>query len=288
MTDSSKRDMGVKYAADRIAIERPRLREALDFLVDILAVQRELAREVVSPALEPTLPRVREAARRVGGGRSLLDLVDLPELPPSAWEMIALKILEVIRRHRRDLESHVAIVEGAIKSKRLDIRGLAESLLSGGGELVERESERLGVEAPLMETLSLWLAQTLLRSLSSAIAGEIGFEGWREGRCPVCGSHTRVGYMRGEGRKLYLKCSVCGTEWPFQRIKCPFCGNEDGQTLGFYTLGEDRRFRLYFCERCGRYWKVVDEEEAGGQIPAELYDVWTSHLDAIAKRKGLR
>ncbi len=288
MTDLAKPDMNVKYAADRIAIERPGLREALDFLVDILAVQRELAREVISPALEPILPEMKEAARNVGGGRSLVDLVGLPGLSPSAWERIALRILEVIREHRRDLESQVAVVEGAIKSGRLKVREFVESSLSGDGERVRREAEKLGVEAPLMETLSLWLAQTLLRPLSSAILGDIGIEGWREGRCPVCGSQTRIGYMRGEGRKLYLKCPVCGAEWPFQRIKCPFCGNEDSQTLGFYTLGDDRRFRLYFCERCGRYWKVVDEEEAGSQIPTELYDVWTSHLDAIAKEKGLR
>lgn len=49
--------------------------------------------------------------------------------------------------------------------------------------------------------------------------------------CPSCGSKPVAGVMRGEGdgAKRALICSLCATEWPYRRLICANCGEEQGK-----------------------------------------------------------
>ncbi|HID42019.1 MAG TPA: formate dehydrogenase accessory protein FdhE [Pyrodictium sp.] len=132
--------------------------------------------------------------------------------------------------------------------------------------------------------------QPLLSALRIAASGALGWvrEYWQQGLCPVCGSATRVGYMRGEGRRQFLRCQVCGMEWVFPRARCPYCGADSPGDVVFYRPLESRQWlRLYRCRRCGAYWKIVDEEDEAaaerGLPPRELYDTYTFVLDAVAE-----
>ena len=282
----------LRQAIDLMSLERPESRSSLLFLLDLIIEQSSLE-ERFREALSDHYQSLRDAAKRVAQERKpLLELVSLPDVPEDLLMESIGSVLRVTRSHREDLAEDLARIEAALfggeGDGNLDPKALVSSILSGRAEELEEMAGGLGVDRALIEAVALWSVQPLLRAVSKVVLEDIDLKGWYEGRCPVCGSHTRVGFMRGEGKKLHLYCTVCGAEWPFQRIKCPFCGNEDQERLGFYTVGGDNRFRLYFCDECGRYWKVVDEEVVGRKIPRVLYDAWTSHLDLAASEKGLK
>ncbi len=282
----------LRQAVDLMSLERPESRSSLRFLLDLILEQSSLE-ERFKEALSDHFQSLREAAKRVAEERKpLLELVGVPDIPEDLLLESISSVLRVTLSHREDLAEDLGRIEAALfggkGDRNLDPEVLVSSLLSGRKEELEKLAGELGVDPVLIEAIALWAVQPLLRAISKLAIGDIDLKGWYEGRCPVCGSHTRVGFLRGEGKKLHLHCTVCGAEWPFQRIKCPFCGNEDQDRLGFYTVGGDNRFRLYFCDECGRYWKVVDEEVVGRKIPRVLYDAWTSHLDLAASERGLK
>jgi len=104
--------------------------------------------------------------------------------------------------------------------------------------------------------------------------------------------------MEGEGGKRILVCHRCETRWPFRRIVCPFCGNDDHKLLGYLTLageesgegaegGAGARVRLDTCDSCRTYLKVVDLR-VGGTIFPEIEDLLTPRHDLAASQQGYR
>ena len=110
--------------------------------------------------------------------------------------------------------------------------------------------------------------------------------GWRHGRCPVCGSHPYMARLSGDNGRRSLACSLCYTEWTFDRLRCPFCDNTDQDQLRYFTVEGDTAHRVDCCDRCRRYLKTVDERVSSGSTDLLLEDMATAHLDAVALQQG--
>jgi FdhE protein len=87
--------------------------------------------------------------------------------------------------------------------------------------------------------------------------------------CPLCGGKPQVGVLRpeGDGGKRSLICSLCGTEWPYRRIVCPACGEEDVHKLAVYSAEEFSHVRVEACDACHSYIKTVDLTKDGHAVP---------------------
>jgi FdhE protein len=109
---------------------------------------------------------------------------------------------------------------------------------------------------------------------------------WAEGYCPVCGREPKIGEIRDEEGSRYLFCNQCGFEWNYLRIKCPFCGNEEQQSLAYFTIEGDERYRVDVCNECKRYIKIVDFREAKQKADLDVEDIATLHLDMLANDEG--
>ncbi len=262
--------------------------EAYEMLEDLLEIQAAIEK-AVQARIGGSRSRYLSALEKVYSSKEpLVSVAGFPQFPEEVWREIALSILAVLRRHRPSLERQVRRLEGFVENGSLKVSGLVASLLRGRSDDIRKLAEKLGLEPGLIEAVMLWSLQPVVRAVAGLVREHLKYELWGQGYCPVCGSHTRIGYVEGEGRKLYLKCQVCWTEWRFSRLRCPFCGNEDHEKMGFYTLGGDQRFRLYVCHACGNYWKVVDETIAGKKVPRSLYEYWTQHLDHLANSVAAR
>jgi FdhE protein len=93
-------------------------------------------------------------------------------------------------------------------------------------------------------------------------------------------------FQKDDGRRI-LECYLCGTQWAFKRLRCPFCGNEDHKTLGYLFLDGDS-CRIDKCDNCKRYIKTLDERKSTQDQPLSLLvqDVATLYLDILAIREG--
>jgi formate dehydrogenase maturation protein FdhE len=89
----------------------------------------------------------------------------------------------------------------------------------------------------------------------------------------------------GDGARRSLLCAVCLTEWEFNRIRCPDCGEEDEQKLPVFTAEEMPWVRLEACESCWSYLKAIDLTKDGLAVP-EVDEIAAIALDMWAAEQG--
>jgi len=101
----------------------------------------------------------------------------------------------------------------------------------------------------------------------------------------TCGGAPDFAVLEGDGGARRLLCGRCDAEWAHARTGCPFCGNQDRETLGYFGTG-DAAHRLYVCDRCNRYLKTLDLRATWRRplLPAER--VLAVGMDLAAARAG--
>jgi len=113
-------------------------------------------------------------------------------------------------------------------------------------------------------------ARVLLQPYAEHLAsrGQIDFSA-ATATCPFCSAHPVVGVLRGEGdgASRRLICSLCSTEWPFRRVLCPNCGEQDKDHLPVYTAPDFTHVRVDACDTCQTYIKSVDLTKDGRAVP---------------------
>ncbi len=145
-----------------------------------------------------------------------------------------------------------------------------------------------GVSENLRQTIIQTTLQPFLASYAQALIGSVeqSFqEFWRQGYCPICGGSPDLAYLEKEVGARWLLCSRCDTEWLFQRLQCPYCGNQEQKTLAFFT-DEKEQYRLYVCEQCRCYLKAIDLRKADSEILLPLERLYTMDLDSQAREYG--
>jgi len=102
--------------------------------------------------------------------------------------------------------------------------------------------------------------------------------------CPACGGLPQVAVLRpeGEGSSRWLQCSFCWCEWPFRRLVCAWCGEEDKEKLPRYSNEEWPYVHVEACDTCKHYLKAIDMSIDGFAVPIvdeaalAVLDVWAN------------
>lgn len=142
-------------------------------------------------------------------------------------------------------------------------------------------------QQPLLRALFHAAITPFLTRHAAAIAAAIDVDTWRQGYCPACGGNPDFAYLHRETTARWLVCSRCDTPWVYQRLQCPYCGNQDQNKLAFFT-DEPGRYRLYVCDTCHRYLKAVDLRQVQAEPLFALERLLTLDLDQQARSRGYR
>jgi len=160
---------------------------------------------------------------------------------------------------------------------------LMKSVLKSDFKAIETAAQELEID-PAVLTLLLRLAlRPALVAAAQAVVGRLDLNRWNFGHCPVCGSAPKLADLSGEGGKRTLHCSLCETAWPYPRLRCPFCENDNREDLSYLKAESEEGLRVDLCNRCGQYLKTIDLRELAGPVIVPLDDVATWHLDIIAQ-----
>lgn len=146
-------------------------------------------------------------------------------------------------------------------------------------------ADKLQVPEELMEFLATNIARLVLNSYAATVAKQLDLEKWDKGYCPICGDSPTMAKLSGEVGIRMLHCGRCETEWRFDRIGCPYCGNKDTGKLSFVTLEDNKQYRLYLCDQCKSYLKTVDERQCGA-VDLFCEDLATADFDKLASSEG--
>jgi len=137
----------------------------------------------------------------------------------------------------------------------------------------------------LLEAITHAALKPFLVSYAKALVGLVNQEHWRREHCPMCNGKPDFAFLDKESGARWLLCSRCDTEWLFQRLQCPYCGNQKQASLAYFT--DDREvYRLYVCEQCHKYIKAIDLRRTESEMLLPLERVLTLDMDRQAQEKG--
>jgi FdhE protein len=142
-----------------------------------------------------------------------------------------------------------------------------------------------GVDENCIQAVIQATLQPFLTRHATALIGSVEQRNWRQGYCPICGGSPDFAYLEKEVGARWLLCPRCDSEWLFQRLECPYCGNREQNALAFFS-DEEELYRLYVCERCKHYLKAIDLRKAKTEVLLPLERFYTLDLDSQAKERG--
>ncbi|MCK4534442.1 MAG: formate dehydrogenase accessory protein FdhE [Syntrophobacterales bacterium] len=258
----------------------PHYEELLDILEEVLILREQYRRKV-----KENIFNVDESLieKKLAGG---LPLVDFPggKFDLEGPKKYFAALLEIA--HKRALEETGEIIK-KMEDGELDYMEMVRDSFTLQQEEGARDNDEDGGIFDLLGFLVEESLRPALEVLSEKYRNIItAGPRWSEGYCPICGREPKISEIREEEGKRFLFCGQCGFEWQFGRVKCPFCGNEDQQTLAYFTIEDEEKYRVDVCNVCNKYIKTVDFRETERKPNLDVEDIATLHLDILADEEG--
>ncbi len=231
-----------------------------------------------------------ETKKRLGIPRPLLTKKDRDERIRNGLPLVRFEDLDIDWSRLRETFTEVIAVFRAYPGLFVDTPETEASSLTK--ELAKAwydgtappESPSAGGESLLWTMLQATLTP-LLRGYSEALSDSFNEELWRRRYCPICGGSPDFAFLDKEHGARRLSCSRCDTNWLYQRLECPCCGNQDQKSLAYFT-DDEALYRLYVCERCKHYIKAMDLRQDKAELLLPLERLNTIDLDIQAKNQG--
>jgi FdhE protein len=262
-----------------ISTRNPAYIEVVQWVGDLLSetVKTSDFRDVHLPELSVDQEDLRKEWIQ---GRSLLN----PEELDLDWKKISAlykRLVELVEKRedgRRQAEGLLKVIE----EKHNETPVMMKAALASNFEAIEASAKAFNIDSPVLALLLRLSLRPSLLIIAQAILEHLDLSLWHHGHCPVCGSAPRLADLSGEGGKRRLHCSLCETAWPYPRLRCPFCENDNREELSYLRAESEEGLRVDLCGRCDNYLKTMDLREITGPVILPLDDVATWHLDIIA------
>jgi len=218
------------------------------------------------------------------GGKPLVQHAP-PLIDVDKFAEVTKQVFELLLRYLTEMEADLRLLLASLPEKKEERIALVEGLLKQNGTaavLLSKDDRQ--VPPDVFGFAFSHVLRIFLSAYSRCLEGKIDLTLWDRGECPVCGSNPNFARIDTGGRR-YLHCGLCGTDWRFARVACPFCSSTAPETLSFYEF-EHGLYRIYVCSRCKGYIKTVLESQSGAEPDLFWEDIKTVALDITALRLG--
>ena len=260
-----------------LKLARDDLKEVLEFYEATLKAQREikLAFEVDLSNFDTEVGRSRNAQ-----GLPFLKPDDI-HIDQDLFDAILKKVGKIVQSKTKKP------VSLALNKTGLDVRW--ETLLGGLMEddsSLKRIAQEKKIDFALFSFLVFQSFSPFLESYVEHLKNHIELGGWLRGYCPFCGREPLMARLDKETGRKWLFCSLCRTEWPFRRLECPFCGNNNQKSLRYFYSEDEEAYRVDVCDSCKRYTKTIDVRKIESIRSLFVEDLATLPLDIVAEKEG--
>jgi FdhE protein len=259
----------------------PDLQGAARLYEIILPLLRDAGLNVAPVALTPDQARVKMAR-----GLPLLHDVEL-ELDNAAAGELTLRLAFALENASENNRSLYCLIRLALEENRLDMSELLPFVTANEREVFALAVQSLQLDAGLLWTLAQNVLKPAWRAWCRQLTPLVDVTQWNKGFCFICGAGPILGELQENNLVKHLRCGQCGAAWPFRRLQCLYCGNEDHHTLGFlYAEPEQEKMRLEICEKCHGYLKIIVSFAPALPEMLAVSDLATLHLDYMAQEQG--
>jgi FdhE protein len=257
--------------------EEGKLPLLLEFYKELLQVQSRAQRRYGAPVLALSRETIR---KRLQNGQPLLRFDELA----LDWSTVQDVFARITAAFAKYPQLFGEFPEKLLKpgASRLLTKKAAEAWFAG------KELPRKiwgGVSENLLQAMVQATLQPFLAGYARGLIDSVEQGSWRRRYCPICGGSPDISFLEKEHGARWLVCSRCDSAWLFQRLRCPYCGNQEQKTLAFFT-DDKELYRLYVCERCKCYLKAVDLRKIESEVLLPLERFYTLDLDAQAREYG--
>ena len=266
---------------DRLIKQRPISAKTLAPFRDLVLFMTQSDPKVESVVLEERLRNIKQEE-----GFPLFSREDLP-LDVAAFSDLLASFLEHLGNSKRNDKRELKKALEKSKSTPDWTLNLFQCLLKQDEDTLAKIGTDVGLDPGVLRFLGIIALKPSLHTLRDALSQNIDKEAWDHGYCPLCGSQPSMAYFDETGKR-YLHCELCGEEWAYPRLNCPFCRNQDHETLGYFHSDDEEGYRVDFCRKCLRYLKTVDKRVFENPAPMELEYLATIHLDILANEHGFK
>lgn len=215
--------------------------------------------------------------------RFWLQLLPFP-LNPARFLEDFRAVSEFVVEKRPQTKESVAALNELVGN--LDLKEIAEKALWFDRDYLSQAAEGGGASSELL----LFLVENAIRPQLRAWAEKLpelkDKDNWNQSHCPVCGQNAIISRLRpGDGQRSMF-CGHCFTEWEFRHLMCPYCHNNDHQTIDILSIEDDRFDLIYACSKCRGYIKTLNERQGGKAGNLFVEGARTFFLDLLAEREG--
>jgi FdhE protein len=287
---------------EKLATHVPEMAEPAAFYRAALPMLR-----AAESGIEPFCLPSETVRRKLGSGQPLLVGEDLP-LDVEANQNLFLNLCHILERlpatgdakakggkwsfhpiGRRQSDEQAERcrsarqIRRAVEQDELQLAEVWQALALGNWRRMELIAMDLELEPDILYLLAQNSLKPALRVWANELSQSVNLEQWQCGYCPMCGSLPVLAEIQGKEGARHLRCGLCGTGWPYPRLKCAFCASANYKSLGYISVeGEEEKYRLQTCEACRGYLKVVITYDSLSVDLLPLEDLATLHLDLIA------
>lgn len=214
-------------------------------------------------------------------------LTDLqPEVDTKLWYEVILNVVLACQKWQPGPQTLSKETVSLIKELNDDdIISLTNAVVKNVPTKQAQWAKKLNISEDMMDFLAFNIAKPILSSYAAAVIKQLDTEKWNKNYCPVCGNSPVMAKLTGKVGIRKLHCGQCETEWRFDRVGCPYCGNKDTAKLSFITPENNKQYRLYLCEECKSYLKTVDERQCG-EVDLFCEELATADFDRLAVSEG--
>lgn len=196
------------------------------------------------------------------------------------------ELKEVVARRSRAAEPGDREFLENVELSEDDLEEIGRAWLAGREDFLTARAAELGVDFSVLNLLLHSTFAAVFRKLARELQPHADLDQYPRATCPICGAPPVMGFNRDSDGLRVLECSLCGSRWGTPRMHCVFCRTPDQTKFRYLFVDGDRRRRVYVCENCRNYVKIVDLAERADEIVLPLEDIFTTYLDEVAEKEG--
>ena len=237
------------------------------------------AQSRVKPSLSLSLPKLKEkASQRLAQDKPMLTFHEI-EFDWTKVQSLFRQITELAKESLEQTPEEIKELDGIAANLDL-LKEAAQDWLRSGTVSHKGKTKKSQVSSITGSILQAAL-YPWLRAYANELLPLVTKDSWHQRYCPVCGGSPDFAYLEKEQGARWLVCSRCDAQWPFYRLACPYCGNQEHASLAFFT-DDKGLYRLHVCDKCRRYIKAIDLRKAVAEVLIPLERMLTLDMDRQA------
>lgn len=147
-------------------------------------------------------------------------------------------------------------------------------------------SNKYDVQTVLLEKIIELISSPYLELCAEFFNKKLAQFKWKQPFCPICGSMPSMAAVHEINGTRFLWCRFCDSTWSFSEMVCPFCLNNNLDSIQIIFLSNGRPVRIEACHNCKNYIKTIDELIVHQDYNLSVKYVETFYLDLLAKYYG--